>query len=237
MRPYGRPYDQSYGDVDRPAEDLTARARIVDSALAQFASRGPSGATMRSIAEAAGVSIGLVQYHFGTKDGLRAACDERVLVLVRKKVANVERLTDPDFLGSLYASAVPVMPYVARAALEDDDRAAALFGELVAITAEWLSAQWPDRFPEGGEPARDAAAVMQAMNMSTIVMHHQLVRQMRLDADEPIPSPRIGLASLDVYRAMGELVASPYGEGLTRAVDTFADRHPSSDRTSGAGTP
>jgi len=63
----------------RSAEDLTARARIRDAALALFAERGMDGATIRDIAKAAGVSGGLVRHHFGSKDGLRAACDSYAL--------------------------------------------------------------------------------------------------------------------------------------------------------------
>lgn len=213
-----------YGDATRPAEDLTARARIVDVALAQFAERGIGRATMRSIATAAGVSVGLVQHHFGTKDGLRAACDDRVLALVRAKVAAYGpdgKLTDPEFLGSLYESAVPVMPYVGRAVLEDDDRSAALFDEIATLTAGWLTEQFPERFPSGDERTRDAAGVMQAMSIGTLVLHHQLVRWMGLDPNEPTPSPRVGIATMRVYRAMGELAASPYGDDLLGAVDTY----------------
>ena len=50
----------------RSAEDLTARARIRDAALALFAERGTDGATIRDIAKAAGVSGGLVRHHFGS---------------------------------------------------------------------------------------------------------------------------------------------------------------------------
>ena len=60
---------------ERAAGDLTARARIRDAALRLFAERGVEGATIREIAEAAGVSGGLVRHHFGSKDDLRAACD------------------------------------------------------------------------------------------------------------------------------------------------------------------
>jgi AcrR family transcriptional regulator len=214
-----------YGEGERPAGDLTARARIVDAALAQFASRG-TAATMRSIAEAAGVSVGLVQHHFGTKDGLREACDERVLALVRVKVANAGpggRLTDPDFLWSLRNAAVPVMPYVARVALEVDDRAAVLFDEVAALTATWLTGQWPERFPVGVDRTKGAAAVLLAMSMSTIVMHHHLVRLLDLGADEPIPSPRVGIATLDVYQAIGDLLDSPLGAQFREAVDTFSE--------------
>jgi AcrR family transcriptional regulator len=213
-----------YGD--RPSEDLTARARIVDAALALFAERGPS-ATMKAIAEAAGVSVGLVQHHFGTKDQLREACDERVLALVRLKVAEVHpggRITQPEFIGTLYDAAVPVMPYVARVALEADERAASLFDEVMHLTALFLTSQWPERFPEGADRTRNAAAVHLAMGLGTLVLHHQLTRLMGLDDAEPIPSAPVGLAMLDVYQAMGDLVASPLGEQFREAIDSFYER-------------
>lgn len=216
-----------YGIGDRPAEDLTARARIVDAALQQFARRGVAGATMRSIAETAGVSVGLVQHHFGTKDGLREACDERVLALARAKVvadAPGGRLTDPDVLDSLFDAAMPVMPYVGRVALEPDERAASLFDEMASLTAQWLSGRWPDRFVAGSDRTRGATAVMVAMSMSTAVFHHQLARVMGLGPDEPTPSPRVGLAALDVYQTMGEYLTSPDGARLRQAVEDHYER-------------
>ena len=53
-------------------------ARIREAAIALFAERGFARATVRSIAEAAEVSPGLVIHHFGSKEGLREACDEHV---------------------------------------------------------------------------------------------------------------------------------------------------------------
>ena len=49
---------------ERDDGDLTARARIRDAALRLFAERGVEGVTIREIAEAAGVSGGLVRHHF-----------------------------------------------------------------------------------------------------------------------------------------------------------------------------
>ena len=60
-------------------EDLTARARIRDAALRLFGDRGTDGTTIRDIAATAGVSGGLVRHHFGSKEGLRDACDAYAL--------------------------------------------------------------------------------------------------------------------------------------------------------------
>jgi AcrR family transcriptional regulator len=61
-----------------PPDDLTARARIRDSAIECFAALG-FAATVRQIAAHAGVSAGLITHHFGSKEALRQACDTEVL--------------------------------------------------------------------------------------------------------------------------------------------------------------
>ncbi|MBL0887229.1 TetR/AcrR family transcriptional regulator [Myceligenerans indicum] len=65
-----------------PATDKTTRARIRDAAIRRFATSG-FGASVRAIAQDAAVSPGLVMHHFGSKDALRAACDEHVLAQIR----------------------------------------------------------------------------------------------------------------------------------------------------------
>ena len=63
---------------ERPASDLTARARIRDAAIGCFAEQG-FDASFRTIAQRAGVSPGLITHHFGSKEALRAECDAEVL--------------------------------------------------------------------------------------------------------------------------------------------------------------
>ncbi len=41
-------------------------------------------ASVRAVATRAEVSRGLLNHHFGSKDGLRAACDEHVLRVIRE---------------------------------------------------------------------------------------------------------------------------------------------------------
>ncbi len=209
-----------YDTNDRPADDLTSRARIRDAALHEFGERGFEGATIRGIAEAAGVSPGLVQHHFGSKDGLRRACDEAVLDLVRRKIAAIEagELANPSILAALYASALPLVRYVARAVADDSPASATLVDEIARWTEEYLSTTWPERFPEGSRRARDAAAVLVAQSAGSIVLHEHVARLMGLEAWTDILSPRIGLAQLDVYEAIGESIASGLGSELRAAI-------------------
>ncbi|MDR1807716.1 MAG: TetR family transcriptional regulator [Propionibacteriaceae bacterium] len=64
------------------AEDLTARARIREAALFCFARDG-FGASLRTIAQEAKVSVALITHHYGTKDNLRQVCDDHVLARYR----------------------------------------------------------------------------------------------------------------------------------------------------------
>jgi AcrR family transcriptional regulator len=73
--------------------DLTAAARIRDAAIEQFAQHG-FAVGLRTIAEAAGVSAALVIHHFGSKEGLRKACDDYVAEEIRD--AKSEALTSND---------------------------------------------------------------------------------------------------------------------------------------------
>ncbi|MFD0204347.1 MULTISPECIES: TetR/AcrR family transcriptional regulator [Saccharothrix] len=91
--------------------DLTARARIRDAALARFGADGVAGASMRAIAADAGVSPALVVHHFGSKEGLRQACDEYVLAAMGAG----DDLDLAGTTGAALAAGVPqvVCPFVA----------------------------------------------------------------------------------------------------------------------------
>ena len=70
----------------RESGDRTTRARIRDSAIRVFATRG-FAATVRDVADAAGVSAGLVIHHFGSKTGLRTECDDVVVATLTSEKA------------------------------------------------------------------------------------------------------------------------------------------------------
>lgn len=67
------------------------RERILGSAEQLFAERGYEGASVRRIALGAGVPIALVNYHFGSKEGLyRAIFELRTPTIVDQRVAGLE---------------------------------------------------------------------------------------------------------------------------------------------------
>ncbi|MEN3608921.1 TetR/AcrR family transcriptional regulator [Plantactinospora sp. ZYX-F-223] len=206
---------------DRPPEDLTARARIRDAALTQFAERGFRAATIKSIAEAAGVSPGLLQHHFGSKDDLQRVCDEYVLGafdgLDKFGVISGE-ITNADFMGELFARSPLILRYIARAMVERTPAASALFATGASVSEDFLSRLWPDRFPPGSSRVRDAATVMAAMHLSTIVLHDHLSQRMGANVLSPENSSRVATAMLDIYASVGEFASSSVGEGIRDAV-------------------
>ncbi|MDT5198999.1 MAG: hypothetical protein QOH34_521 [Mycobacterium sp.] len=96
----------------RSVDDLTAVARIRDAAIEQFGQQG-FGVGLRSIAEAAGVSAALVIHHFGSKDGLRKACDDYVAEEIRSDKSEAMRSADP---GTWFAAMAEIEEYASMMA-------------------------------------------------------------------------------------------------------------------------
>ncbi|WP_067572976.1 TetR/AcrR family transcriptional regulator [Nocardia acidivorans] len=94
------------------SEDLTTRARIRDAAIATFGEQG-FGVGVRAIAAAAGVSPGLVNHHFGSKEGLRAACDEHVREVVRAAKVEFAQRPSPNSLLEQLAEIEDFAPHMA----------------------------------------------------------------------------------------------------------------------------
>src|SRR6478609_1197475 len=100
----------------RSADDLTATARIRDAAIEQFGQHG-FDVGLRAIAKAAGVSAGLVIHHFGSKDGLRKACDDYIAEQIRSAKSESIQSSDPATWFAQMAEIeeyAPMMAYLVR---------------------------------------------------------------------------------------------------------------------------
>jgi AcrR family transcriptional regulator len=77
---------------------LSARERILAEAERIFGASGFDGASMRQLAEAAGVPVALVSYHFGSKEGVyRAVFERRVPTVVEQRLAGLAiAMSEPD---------------------------------------------------------------------------------------------------------------------------------------------
>lgn len=141
-----------------PATDLTTAARIRDAAIEVFGDEGFQ-VGVRAIAKAAGVSPGLVNHHFGSKDGLRAACDERVLQLIRDE--KVKALTAGSVAKGMLAALAeievygPLVAYMVRSLQAGGPMALSLFDHMAEDAEVYIQ-----QGVEAGtiKPSRDPAA-------------------------------------------------------------------------------
>ncbi|MFG2088573.1 MULTISPECIES: TetR/AcrR family transcriptional regulator [unclassified Spirillospora] len=184
----------------RADEDLTARARIREAALRVFAERGVSGATIRGIAEAAGVSAGLVQHHFGSKEALRRACDEYAIdVLTSMKWDALKGgFATPGFMPKAQAVGLPVQRYLARALVDGSPAAAELFDQAVEFSEGMVVLGAPGVSPAETSDPRAYATVLTAMIFGVTVLHEHLARNLGADPLTPDGQPRMSLAMLDI---------------------------------------
>lgn len=207
----------------RPADDLTARARIRDAAVELFADSGYSGTSIRDVARAAGVSAGLVQHHFGSKAGLREACDEHVLEVLRttteRKLERDEY--DGDFIATLYESSAATLRYIARGLTEDWPGMASIFDQAAGDSTRWLWETWPDRFPPGSRAARTHGGVLASMSMGTLVLHGHLSRWAGMDTLARGQEHVRSAAMVEVILRMAEYLDTATGRSMRSALADY----------------
>ncbi|CAN5612737.1 transcriptional regulator RaaS [soil metagenome] len=122
------------------SEDKTTAARIRDAAITQFGEHG-FGVGVRAITEAAGVSPGLVNHHFGSKDGLRAACDEYIAELIRSSKSASLQTHDPAAWFAQMAEIedfAPAMSYLVRSMQSGSELAKGLWRNMIDNTETYI---------------------------------------------------------------------------------------------------
>ena len=171
--------------------DLTARARIRDAAIELFADRGIEGATIRDIAQKAGVSSGLLRHHFGSKEGLRDACDEYVL---SELIGIGTRFTEFQTIDGLTPETLRHQRYITRSVLDGSPAGSALFDRLIEYGERWFMTA-----DVKSEDPRAFIAVLSVMKMSMLTSRDLLSRVLGVDTGEPEGWARVLRASLEIF--------------------------------------
>jgi AcrR family transcriptional regulator len=165
-------------------EDLTTRARIRDAALTRFPIDGFGATTIRAIARDAGVSPALVVHHFGSKDGLREACDDYVVARFREtKLAAMEEgnVFDPGFAATALQMAQPLLRYFGWALSRNHPAAGDLFDEMVREGLEVTRIAVERGMIYDSPDLERRTAVQMALNLGMLVMHAHLERNTGVD--------------------------------------------------------
>jgi TetR/AcrR family transcriptional regulator, regulator of cefoperazone and chloramphenicol sensitivity len=149
-----------------PAEPSSTE-RIRDAALKSFAAKGIAATSLKTVAEAAGISIGLVQHYYGTKAALIAAVDDYVLQVISNAVESIPLPSPPEDplvemgrrVTALLAEQTDVIDYLGRALAEGESIGSEIFDGLVGIsTAQGHS------LIEQGQVSPDVDLVWAALN-------------------------------------------------------------------------
>lgn len=117
----------------RSTDDLTTTARIRDAAIDLFGRDG-FAVGVRAIATAAGVSPGLVIHHFGSKEGLRKACDDYVAAVILDSKTETIRSSDPATWLAQVAEIeqyAPMMAYLVRTLQSSGELSKTLWRQMI----------------------------------------------------------------------------------------------------------
>ncbi|MFJ5954626.1 TetR family transcriptional regulator [Paenarthrobacter sp. NPDC092416] len=171
------------------ADDLTTRARIRDAAIGLFGRDGFSRATVRAIATLADVSPGLVIHHFGSKAGLRDACDQHVLA---QTASQGREKTDPGSTGQLiqdylnhpdqYADEIA---YIRQSLGDESDAGAAFFDAVVGQTQEIIQSGIAAGTIRAFDDVRATAVVIASNSLAMLMLGRHLSRALGADGPEP----------------------------------------------------
>ncbi len=168
---------------------------IRNSALRLFAEHGPDAVTVRQIATAAGVSPALVVHHFGSKDGLRVACDAYAAkafdaVLDAMEGADLGDLLAGGNAGSIAAAFAqgfpagsPLPAYLRRLLLAADPAGAALFGRWYRLSLQLLESMTASGLakPSADLPVR--AAFLLVNDLALILLRNEIATAV---GDDPL---------------------------------------------------
>jgi AcrR family transcriptional regulator len=116
---------RSDAKTERPAD---TREALITAASLVFAQKGYDGATVKELAEAAGVNVSLVSYYFKGKEGLYRACLER---FGKERLAAAERmLQEPQSVEEFRVRLKMFVEEFVRCHLESPNQACIIHREM-----------------------------------------------------------------------------------------------------------
>ncbi|MEV4642488.1 TetR family transcriptional regulator [Actinoplanes sp. NPDC049548] len=177
--------------------DLTARARIREAAIALFAERGIGAATIRDIADAAGVSSGLLRHHFGSKEGLRDACDDYVmaeLARIRAPYLDGRGFGEQGLLDAIQAAPLVLQTYMVRSTMDGSPTGTKMFERMVDEGERWLATA-----PLKSADPRAYAAVLVALKMGMYLLRDQISEAIGADTRTPAGQARMFRAAVEIF--------------------------------------
>ncbi|MFS0911186.1 TetR family transcriptional regulator [Microbacterium sp. 179-I 3D2 NHS] len=183
------------------SEDLTARARIRDTAIRAFARDGFDATSLRSIAREAEVSPALIVHHFGDKNTLRAECDAHVVsIFIDDEHVVIEAPTQDRIRAAMHdiARYGPYIDYLGRMLLDGSAAADRLFDALLAGTRAILDDQRDTGMLEPMSDPDMTTLLVTLIGLGPVIMRAQMARVLGSDQLSPAGLRRMTVPTLEL---------------------------------------
>ncbi|WP_349829335.1 TetR/AcrR family transcriptional regulator [Brevibacterium litoralis] len=194
---------RTYSPAARNTAPHTAE-KILDAAVLLFADRGFRATTVRQVAEQAGVSLGLVHHHFGSKAALRKACDahvvDRIMTFKQENTAQAFSF-GIDYAGLLAGDMGHLIDYLERLLLEPSEQTFDLFRHFTAAAETALHTDIDGIRLRPGADTHARAALVTGLGLSTLVFARHYADALAPDSpfDRAALLQRIAPELLDIF--------------------------------------
>jgi AcrR family transcriptional regulator len=183
--------------------DVTARARIRDAGIACIARHGFAGTTIRQVATEAGVSPGLVLHHFGSKEGLRTACDDHVWTTFHEALRDSTGGTTMSQLLDQWArrpTLIRLSAYLVRSLIDGGDFARRFFAGMVQDVRRYMAAAVESGMVRPSKDEATRALMLTSFSLGSLVLGRYIVG----DDVDPLEVPQrvndmFTAEGLDIY--------------------------------------
>lgn len=183
-------------------DDATTRARIRDAAITLFGRNGFAATSVRSIAEEAAVSPGLVIHHFGSKEGLRTECDAWVVTALSDEKNGLDEANLARNMQLMLADLDrfrPILDYLGHMLLDGAPAGDRLLDELVAMTETMLEVGVADGSMEPSSDPHMRAVLVTLHGVMPMVLQRQYARLLGEPGLTDRMIRRMTIPSLELY--------------------------------------
>lgn len=177
--------------------------RIRDAAIELFGRHGVKGTSLKAIAEHAGVSPALIVHHYGSKDGLRVACDQHVaesLLAIKTDAVRQGPQLDPVGMMGQLVEYRPMMRYLAKTLVDGSPHVNDLVDQIVKHAEQYTEDGVSAGLIKPSAHPRARVVVLVLFSLGTLVLHQHLKRLLGVDLVEGEGPPAAYLqAVMEIY--------------------------------------
>lgn len=185
-------------------ESLPADQRIINAAIELYGEIGFAGVSLRAIATQAGVSAPLIIHHFGSKDGLRRACDRYAVEVVNhfktEAISSANDFTLDMMWGQLEETQL-ILRYIIQSLAIGGPEINALMDDLVERAITYTTEMVESGLVKPATNERHRAIVLLLQGLGASMLHRQMERLLGVSLVEGSP-PQFGPyvnAVLEIY--------------------------------------